>query len=797
MNNEVLEIYEKIKDKLSEEEFQSKMDEILKENEGISFIDDVYAAQQVASNYDTTEDEPISEGEKYSDLPIEDLEAGSQNFITGRIKSISNPKSFKSRKGKSGKVCNMELMDNTGEIRVVLWTENIKLLKKFNEGDIVKITDVDIKDGYMGNLEANLRPRSTIVTLKDVDFSRYPEVEIKISNIADLEPDTKANIVARIIRIPTPRTYEKNGKEGKVTSLELKDATGEVSYTLWNNAVDLIDELELDAGDSVKILNAQVQERNGEISLSHWDGRIIKGDFDVPDFEQEFTKIAELHEQNNVAVIGVISKLQDIRTFVRKSDNSEGKLRNFDIRDDTGSIRTTIWGNDTELPINKGDIIKIIGADARYDDYTESGYSLNTNFRTQITLNPNNLSTEEVDLFDEIKQKVSRVVPLIEIADFDEDGIEVDVVGRIFSIGEINEFQRDDGSVGYARSAKFSDGEEVVQLSFWDEKAKQEYKQGDAYKIENARTKLGLYSVDLNIGGSARVIKLAEDENEARMLPSFKTIESMIYEHRKIEDLDEDEEDINALVIGAIIDVNEIHEFDKDDGRSGVVRSIEIADDTGSIRVSLWDENAKKEWKEGSYIKLQDPQINFRNDNLEINVSRNTSIVEPTPEEIETLPTFDELKESIFQTKNIEALEEMDTNIHIYGTLKEVSANKLLFTKCPSCGNTVEQTDDDFVCGFCGEPIDDPKYILMVNAKLEDDTGDAPINFFGNLVEELLEMKLEDILEFTDNGTDLGVMDGKIEDLEGLNVELIINVSFDEYGGEMKLSPKKILNKEL
>ena len=797
MNNEVLEIYEKIKDKLSEEEFQSKMDEILKENEGISFIDDVYAAQQVASNYDTTEDEPISEGEKYSDLPIEDLEAGSQNFITGRIKSISNPKSFKSRKGKSGKVCNMELMDNTGEIRVVLWTENIKLLKKFNEGDIVKITDVDIKDGYMGNLEANLRPRSTIVTLKDVDFSRYPEVEIKISNIADLEPDTKANIVARIIRIPTPRTYEKNGKEGKVTSLELKDATGEVSYTLWNNAVDLIDELELDAGDSVKILNAQVQERNGEISLSHWDGRIIKGDFDVPDFEQEFTKIAELHEQNNVAVIGVISKLQDIRTFVRKSDNSEGKLRNFDIRDDTGSIRTTIWGNDTELPINKGDIIKIIGADARYDDYTESGYSLNTNFRTQITLNPNNLSTEEVDLFDEIKQKVSRVVPLIEIADFDEDGIEVDVVGRIFSIGEINEFQRDDGSVGYARSAKFSDGEEVVQLSFWDEKAKQEYKQGDAYKIENARTKLGLYSVDLNIGGSARVIKLAEDENEARMLPSFKTIESMIYEHRKIEDLVEDEEDINALVIGAIIDVNEIHEFDKDDGRSGVVRSIEIADDTGSIRVSLWDENAKKEWKEGSYIKLQDPQINFRNDNLEINVSRNTSIVEPTPEEIETLPTFDELKESIFQTKNIEALEEMDTNIHIYGTLKEVSANKLLFTKCPSCGNTVEQTDDDFVCGFCGEPIDDPKYILMVNAKLEDDTGDAPINFFGNLVEELLEMKLEDILEFTDNGTDLGVMDGKIEDLEGLNVELIINVSFDEYGGEMKLSPKKILNKEL
>ena len=41
----------------------------------------------------------------------------------------------------------MELKDSTGDIRVVLWTENIKLLKNFKEGNIVKITDVDIKEG--------------------------------------------------------------------------------------------------------------------------------------------------------------------------------------------------------------------------------------------------------------------------------------------------------------------------------------------------------------------------------------------------------------------------------------------------------------------------------------------------------------------------------------------------------------------------------------------------------------------------------------------------------------------------
>ena len=645
----------------------------------------------------------------------------------------------------------------------------------------------------MGGNEANLRPRSTITHFKDADLSKFPEYNQNITDIEDLVPDTKANIIARIIRIPTPRTYEKNGKEGKVTSLELKDATGEISYTLWNKNVDLIEELGLDAGDSVKILGAQVRERNGEKSLTHWDGRIIKGDFDVPEFNQEFIKIGDITEQNNVAIKGVISKLQDIRTFMRKSDNSEGKLRNFEVTDDTGSIRTTVWGNDTDLPINKGDIVKIIGADARFDDYTESGYSLNTNFNTQITLNPENLSVEEMDLFDELKQKVSQIIRLSEVEEFDEDGAEVDVIGRIFAIGEINEFQRDDGSVGYARSASFSDGEGRVRLSFWDDKAKQEYKPGDAYKLENARVRLGMYEVELNIGSSARVIKLSEDDNEARFLPSFKTIETMLYKHKSISDVEEDDEGL--IVTGRVIEANDVHEFNRDDGTKGFVKSLEIADNSGSINVTLWNENAKKEWNAGDAIKFQDPQITYRNDSLEINVSRSTSILEPNETELEELPTYDELKESIYVPKTIESLEDDDRNVRITGTLKEVFGNKVLITKCPSCGNTIDQSSEEFVCEFCGDTIDEPRYLLMIPARLEDDTGEISITFFDNLAEELLDMKKEEIISITDNGSDLGVMEGKIDDLNGLTVEVITNVSFDDYNEEIRLNPKRILSK--
>ena len=112
--------------------------------------------------------------------------------------SISNPKSFKTRKGVEGQVCNVELKDNTGQIRAVFWTQNIKLLKNVSEGDVIQIKGVDIKDGFSG-LEANLRQRSTLVHLED-DPSKFPVYEETITNIADIEPDTKVNIIARIKR---------------------------------------------------------------------------------------------------------------------------------------------------------------------------------------------------------------------------------------------------------------------------------------------------------------------------------------------------------------------------------------------------------------------------------------------------------------------------------------------------------------------------------------------------------------------------------------------------------------------
>lgn len=552
----------------------------------------------------------------------------------------------------------------------------------------------------------------------------------------------------------------------------------------------MIEDLELNDGDTVKILAAQSRERNEEISLTHWDGRIIKGDYDVPELTQEISKIADLTEQKDVSIFGIVSKLQDIKTFQRKADDSEGKLRNFDILDDTGSIRVTVWGKDTELPINKGDVVKIIGGDVRFDDYTSSGYSMNTNFNTQITINPNNLSVEEMDLFDKLREQL-RPISIGKVEEMDEDGIEVDVIGRIISISDENQFQRDDGSVGIVRSAVFADETGKIQLSFWDAKAQEDYEMGAAYQIENARTRLGMYDVDLNIGSASRVIKLTDEEASARFIPELSTLEKMIYTNMKIEDI-EDEDEENIIVFGRVIESYDIREFDRDSGDKGYVRNIEIADDTGSIRVVLWNNDAKKDFEIGKAIKLQNPRITFNDDHLELTVSRNTSILDLTEKELENLPSHEELVEAIYIEKTIESLTEDDRNVRITGILKEVSGERTLLRKCPHCNNNLDQFEENIVCDYCGEEIEEPKYILMIPAKFEEDTGDISITFFEKLAEELIMMKKEEVIDIVEDG--YGIED-KVEDLDGLTLEIIADVSFDEYNETNRLRPKKILSK--
>jgi replication factor A1 len=128
----------------------------------------------------------------------------------------------------------------------------------------------------------------------------------------------------------------------------------------------------------------------------------------------------------------------------------------------------------------------------------------------------------------------------------------------------------------------------------------------------------------------------------------------------------------------------------------------------------------------------------------------------------------------------------------ITGRIKDATAQRLLLKKCPDCGNNLQETMDGYECDYCGVIVDEPRYTLMIPTTLEDDTGEINVTFFNKLAEELIGMSKEEVISIVEDGNGL---DEKIEDLNGLTVEIIANVAFDEYSEDIKLNPKKIISK--
>lgn len=82
--------------------------------------------------------------------------------------------------------------------------------------------------------------------------------------IKDLKPkQTNVEVVGDVIEVGDVREFQKFGKAGKVATAILKDETGKVKLSLWNEQVEQVNK-----GDRVHITNGYVSEWQGELQLT-------------------------------------------------------------------------------------------------------------------------------------------------------------------------------------------------------------------------------------------------------------------------------------------------------------------------------------------------------------------------------------------------------------------------------------------------------------------------------------------------------------------------------------------------
>ena len=85
-----------------------------------------------------------------------------------------------------------------------------------------------------------------------------------MNNIKDLQArQGNVEVVGVVIEKEAAREFNKFGKTGKVANAVLKDETGKIKLTLWNDDVDKIN-----IGDKIHIKNGYVNEWQGEKQLT-------------------------------------------------------------------------------------------------------------------------------------------------------------------------------------------------------------------------------------------------------------------------------------------------------------------------------------------------------------------------------------------------------------------------------------------------------------------------------------------------------------------------------------------------
>jgi replication factor A1 len=82
--------------------------------------------------------------------------------------------------------------------------------------------------------------------------------------IKDLKAkEGNVDIVVDVVSKDDVREFQKFGKPGRVCNAKVKDNSGEVTLTLWNEDIDKVN-----VGDKVHIKNGYVSEWQGNLQLS-------------------------------------------------------------------------------------------------------------------------------------------------------------------------------------------------------------------------------------------------------------------------------------------------------------------------------------------------------------------------------------------------------------------------------------------------------------------------------------------------------------------------------------------------
>ncbi|MFB6138072.1 MAG: single-stranded DNA binding protein [Halobacteriaceae archaeon] len=362
-------IYGELDADVSAEEFRAEVEAKVEQMGGLA--DEETAAMLVAREYDDASVEGVADLEP----GLEDAQFVAKVLRVGELRTFERDDVDEDDdRAPEGRVLNARVADETGEVRITFWDQQADAAaEELEEGSVLRIAGRPT-DGYDG-VEVNV---NRVEPAEDVEL----DVDVGAAHdVADLSIGASdVTLRGRLLATEPVRTFERDdGSEGRVSNLVVGDETGRVRVTLWDGRADRADELE--AGETVEVVDGYVRERDGALELHVGD----RGDVDVVDddvaFVPDATPIESLEIGMTTDVAGVVRSTDPKRTFDR-DDGSEGQVRNVRLQDDTGDVRVALWGEKADADVGPGD--ELLVADAEIQEGWQDDVEASAGWRATL-----------------------------------------------------------------------------------------------------------------------------------------------------------------------------------------------------------------------------------------------------------------------------------------------------------------------------------------------------------------------------------------------------------------------------
>jgi len=196
--------------------------------------------------------------------------------------------------------------------------------------------------------------------------------------------------------------------------------------------------------------------------------------------------------------------------------------------------------------------------------------------------------------------------------------------------------------------------------------------------------------------------------------------------------------------VGKVMQVYEIKEFVSGE-RASKVGSMIIGDETSSIRVVLWGNQADNLQKVsvGNVVKIVGAYVRENRGKKEVQLNERAQLViNPVGEDVNVAAS------SSVSRKNIKDIKDVDDIVEVLGNVVQVFEPRF-FEVCPQCGKRAKMSENSYVCA--SHQVITPVYSYVMNAIVDDGTDTIRCVFFRQNADNLLKVSAGQMLQFKDN----------------------------------------------